>query len=120
MKISKLSVLFILLLMVACGPIILAPVTQADVERGKNRYKDLTVSDLEKGKALCEKMCVSCHKMKSPKSKTEKQWRQIIPSMARHAMKKAGGKVVIDDSSQVLIYKYLVTVGPLTKDKSIK
>ena len=132
MKIRKQMFIISLLVMTACGTakVATSPTTsaktpatpasdfsQADVERGAKRFSGLTMNDLTAGKALYEAKCSTCHKLKRPGSRSETEWKEIVPDMAKKADKKANSLVVtgpvIDAASQELILKYLITMGPL-------
>ena len=84
--------------------------TNADVERGKTTYPNLTLEAANAGKMNFEQQCSKCHGLKKPNSKTAEQWQKIVPGMAAKAEKKAG-KVVIDQATQESILHYLVAMA---------
>jgi len=98
------------LFLVSCGSTQLLAPAASDVARGAGKYPDLTLNQLNEGKLNYEKQCVSCHGLKKPASRTEEQWKSIVPRMAAKAQKKAG-KEVIDQATQQSILRYLVTMG---------
>ena len=55
------------LLLISCAGAKLATPTQSDVEYGKQKYPDLTLTDVNIGKANFEKLCTQCHGTKKPK-----------------------------------------------------
>lgn len=97
-----------MVVLAACGAS--KNLTQADADRGASRFPGLTLADLSKGKADCEKYCSTCHDLKKPKSETPEAWQKIVPGMAKRAEKQAG-KVVIDEQAQQSILKYLITMS---------
>lgn len=99
-----------ILFLVSCGSTKLLTPTAADVERGKNKIPDLTMEALNKGKEDYQLQCASCHGLKNPASRTEEEWKTVVPRMAAKARKKAG-KEVIDQAAQESILKYLVTMS---------
>ncbi len=98
------------ILLISCGGAKLMAPTETDLERGRKTYADLTMEDLNTGKANFEQQCSKCHKLKRPRSKNETQWRKIVPKMAAKARKKAG-REIIDPATQESILKYLVTMA---------
>ena len=107
----KKSFLFVIsLFMFACGSTKLLAPTEADVERGKQKYPGITLDGLATGKMNFEQQCSKCHKLKNPASRTEAQWQTIVPKMAVRANKKAGTEV-IDPIMQESILQYLVTMS---------
>lgn len=92
------------IILVACGTskIILS---QADVDRGAQKFPGLTLAELNQGKTDAEMYCSKCHQYKKPKSRTEEQWREIVPRMAK--MKNSE----IDTKTEQSILRYLVTMS---------
>jgi len=69
----------------------------------------LSQGDMDKGRALYQAKCTQCHAAKNPASKSEEQWRKIIPIMADKA--KSRGKKEINAEDQGIILAYLAAVG---------
>lgn len=91
-----------------------AALSQADADRGAQKFQGYTLADLNKGKSLYEGNCGNCHGLKNPSSRNEEQWRHEVKVMAPKANRKAGNDV-IGESEQELIVRYLVTMGALKK-----
>ena len=106
--------LFVLILS-ACSATLLIP-TQADVDRVGSKYSGYTLDELNKGKAIFETNCNKCHGLKSPTSRNEKKWTKIVPKMVKN-VKRISGKNKLDEKSQELLLKYLITMSlvPSTK-----
>ncbi len=77
--------------------------TQADVDRNKAIFSNLTVEELIQGKAHYEKSCGSCHKLYSPKDESAVEWKKIVPPMAK--------KAKIDAKTEDLILKYVISMS---------
>lgn len=101
---KKLVVPILLLALVACGTSKMA-LTQADADRGAQKFSGLTLADLNQGKTDAETFCAKCHQYKKPQTRTEEQWREIVPRMA----KKNGSN--IDAKTEKSILAYLVTMS---------
>ncbi len=76
---------------------------QADVDRNKAIFSNLTVEELIQGKAHYEKSCGSCHKLYSPTSESALAWKKIVPPMSR--------KAKIDAKTEDLILKYVISMS---------
>jgi cytochrome c5 len=90
--------------------------SQADADRGAVKYPGYTLADLTKGKSIYEANCGTCHNLKSPGSRDEKNWIHEVNDMVPKVNKKAGTQV-LGDAEKDLILKYLVTMGPLNTGK---
>ena len=106
------KVLFILsaIIFISCASTKITTPTDADVQRGKATYPDLTMEAVNTGKMHFEQQCANCHKLKNPASKTTEQWKKTVPRMAAKAEKKAG-KMVIDQPTQESILRYLAAMA---------
>jgi len=82
--------------------------TQTDVDRMSAQIDGLSLADLTEGKALYDAHCGSCHPKKAPSSKTEKEWRKIVPYMSNKVNKKKG--LVIGEDEQEKILRYVLTM----------
>lgn len=60
---------------------------------------------IEEGHKLYEMHCGKCHDLKAPSSRTESQWKEIVPIMVGKANKKVD---TIDETSQAKIMDYLL------------
>jgi len=98
-----------LLVMAACSTTKLVQPTQADVDRGVQKYSSLTLADLNQGKAIYERECNLCHGLKNPGSKNEDQWKKIVPKMVQKANSKKG-KIAIDQKTEETLLQYLITM----------
>ena len=77
--------------------------TQADVDRNKVVFSNLTLDELVQGKAHYEKSCGSCHKLYSPTSESAVGWKKIVPPMAK--------KAKVDAKTEDLILKYVISLS---------
>ena len=102
---KKLLIPALLLGLVACGTSKVASLSQADADRGAQKFPGLTLSDLNAGKTNFETYCGKCHALKKPQTRTEDQWREVVPRMA----KKPGSN--IDAKTEQSILAYMVTMG---------
>lgn len=102
---KKLFIPLLLLGLVACGTSKKLGLTQADADRGAQKFSGLTLADLNAGKSNFETHCAKCHGLKKPQSRTEEQWREIVPRMA----KKNGSN--IDAQTEKSILAYVVTMS---------
>jgi mono/diheme cytochrome c family protein len=91
------------------------PGTQSDVDRASTTFPGITLEDLSRGASLYEVKCSSCHGLKKPGSRTEAQWREIVPRMAKKANKQ---RQEIDPNAQEDILKYLITMSSAPTDKA--
>ncbi len=107
---KKSMLLLTSVIVMSCGSVKLMAPTQADVERGSSKYPGLTLEALNAGKINYEKHCSTCHGLKKPRTRTEDQWKSIVPKMAARAQKKAGNEV-IDAAAQESILLYLGTMS---------
>jgi hypothetical protein len=110
----KIVFVFILIsVFTACTVKLIAP-AQSDVDRVSSKYPGYSLAELNTDKALYESTCSRCHRLKSPTARSEGKWDKIVPKMIARLNKKEG-KEVIDAKQQESILKYLVTMGPATK-----
>ena len=95
--------------LMACGTYKSLTPSEADVDRGKQKYPDLTISELNLGKALFETKCGKCHSLKRPFKVSVADVQKIMPKMA----KKAG----LTKESSDMVLRYLITMksAPTTK-----
>ncbi len=100
----------LLMVLAACSTVKLVQPTQADAERGAQKFSNLTLADLSQGKATYEQNCNLCHGLKNPASKNEDQWKKIVPNMVAKVNKKKG-KVAIDQKSEEILFQYLITMS---------
>ncbi|MNV05344.1 hypothetical protein D3C71_956770 [compost metagenome] len=115
-----------LLLVVACTAILVACGTaknsgakvesmpsQADVERVQAKFPGYSLTDLNDGKKLFEANCAMCHGLKKPASRTEEQWKTIVPRMVKKANGKNGN--TLDAAGEEKILRYVITMGSAPK-----
>lgn len=103
---KKLLYAFFILFATACTAGKLISPTQADADRGSQKFQGYTLSELNQGKAIYEGHCNKCHHYKVPQSRDETKWDQVIPDMAR--------KAKLDASEESLVLKYVVTMSSST------
>src|SRR5688572_16762981 len=104
---NKFLILSCCLAIAACSAKLTGP-SQADADRGKSTYSDITVEKLNKGKLLVETHCGTCHPVKSPDSRTVTQWNTIVPEMVAKVNKKAM-TTELDAEEERLILMYVTT-----------
>lgn len=91
----------------ACGaPKTTVTVGQSQIDKVKHLYPDYTLADFNSGKTAYETSCKSCHPLKDPGSKTEQEWKVIVPKMVEKANKKTEN---ISPATKESIERYLVT-----------
>ncbi len=114
---KSISIFSLALLLAACGSKMME-LSNADAERGAVKFPGLTVAALTQGKTHYETHCQSCHGLYSPASRTEPQWRGIVPNMVIKANKKMGKMgMPIDSAVQESILRYVVTMSSAPKSK---
>lgn len=113
MKTSLLLLSLISLL--ACHTLVLIEPAQADVDRMKNKYPDLSLDELKQGKQNFERYCGNCHKHKNPNSRSEKQWSKIVPQMCQKVNKRNNN--VLDEKAQQGILRYVLSVRGAPKKR---
>lgn len=110
MKRSFVAIVGFMLILAACGSVKLIQPSQADVDRGTQKYSNLTLADLNQGKAIYERECNLCHGLKAPVSKNEDQWKKIVPKMVQKVNRKKGS-IAIDPKSEEILLQYLITMS---------
>ncbi|MFH1121605.1 MAG: c-type cytochrome [Bacteroidota bacterium] len=98
------------IMLVACGTTKLIQPTQADAERGGQKFSNLSLDQLVQGKALYEQNCALCHGLKKPGSRNEAQWNKIVPAMSAKVNRKKGEGTLSSEKQDILM-RYLVTMG---------
>ena len=96
------------LVLISCAVKLVTP-TQTDVERVQSKYPNYTLEELNQGKAMYEKHCAECHKLKNPTKFSEEKWKKIVPEMVEKANKKHPNN--IDAQTEDLILKYVITMN---------
>jgi len=96
----------------ACSAKLVTPM-QEDADRVKPKYPDITLTELTEGKALFEQYCGTCHGYKKPRSRSEEEWKNIVPKMVRKVNKKQPD--AIDSAEQKKILKYVITMKDAPK-----
>jgi cytochrome c len=104
----KTFIVLSVIIFAACSPKVYVP-SDTDAIRGSEKFPGVTVAELNEGKALYEQKCTICHQAMKLTSKTEEQWRKIVPDMAARYEK--SGKGVISMAEQDKILKYILVMG---------
>ena len=106
----KLITIFSMSLLAGCvaTKVVMAP-QQSDVDRMATKYPGYTLTQLNEGKTNYELYCQACHDLKKPSNWKEQEWVEIVPDMVKKSNRKK--KTSINDKTQDLILKYLVTMG---------
>lgn len=94
----------------ACGGSRMAMPNENNVAWAAQKYPGTTLADLKEGRSLYETNCGKCHVLKAPNSRTEEQWNNIVPIMARKAK-------ITGVREENLILRYVVTMGAATSNK---
>ena len=89
--------------------ILISP-TQNDAGRGRQKFPDLTLAELNQGKIFFENNCNKCHGEKISFKVSEKHLYKVVPRMAKK-------KAKVDDKTEALILKYLVTMHSAQRGK---
>ena len=111
---QKNTLLLFTILLTGCFSAKLITPSQNDVERVQVKFPNYTLSDLNHGKALFEQNCGKCHGLKNPASRSEEQWKQIVPRMSKKVNRKTE---ILDAKAQEDILRYLITMSTATKVK---
>lgn len=88
----------------------LKELSQADADRGKQKFPAVTLASLNEGKSIYQLHCNKCHGLKKPSSANEAKWNKLVPIMVTKLNKKEG-KEVIDAKQQEILLQYLITMG---------
>lgn len=102
--ISMASIAVAVALTASCGSSKNAPT--ANLQAAQAKFPGYTLAEYTAGQALYTENCGRCHPAYAPSSRTEEQWGVWVPKMVPKANKKAGS-VVIDETGQDLILKFL-------------
>lgn len=106
---KKIGIIFSLtILLYSCSTSKLFIPTQATVDGVKTKYPNITLAELNKGKALYEQKCTICHGIKTPQSRTEEQWTPIVYEMTQMANK---DEIKIKPAEEEAILKYLISMS---------
>ncbi|PWT75226.1 MAG: hypothetical protein C5B59_09345 [Bacteroidetes bacterium] len=100
---KKTIIVFAFALIAACAPVKLLQPTQADADRGSQKFPGFSLSELNEGKSIYEAHCNKCHRFKVPESRDEMKWDMVIPKMAK--------KAKLDSVQESLVLKYVVTMS---------
>jgi len=105
---KKLFIFLFLCTSASCSVKLITP-SQTDADRGAVLYPGYSLSDLNAGKALFEKTCSTCHRLKNPASRSAEKWKKIVPKMIAKLNKKQG-KRSLSDAEEESILRYLITM----------
>ncbi|MDP4130557.1 MAG: hypothetical protein Q8918_12815 [Bacteroidota bacterium] len=95
--------IFSIVFTTACTATKLITPSQADADRGSQKFQGYSLSQLDQGKAIYESHCNKCHRYKVPQSRDETKWDMVIPKMAK--------KAKLNSSEEDLVLKYVVTMS---------
>ncbi len=101
--------LSIIVFALSCTTLKLAEPTEADVEKGKNTFSNLTLEDLKEGKKLYESHCNLCHKLYNPQALNDEEWKKIVPPMVKKVNKKIGQQVLSSQEEEKIL-KYILVI----------
>ncbi|GAB4447030.1 MAG: hypothetical protein OHK0036_00710 [Bacteroidia bacterium] len=95
-------------IIIGCAAQKLAEPTEADVERGKSKFSNITLDELKEGKKLYETNCNLCHKLYNPVSQSEEEWKKVIPPMVKKVNKKTGQTTLTAQDEEKILHFILV------------
>ncbi len=95
-------------IIIGCAAQKLAEPTEADAERGKSKFNNITLAELKEGKKLYETNCNLCHKLYNPASQSEEEWKKIIPPMVKKVNKKTGQTTLTPQDEEKILHYILV------------
>lgn len=84
--------------------------SQADVDRMSTKYPGYTLAELTQGKQLYQDNCQTCHNLKSPRSRDEAGWKEIVPDMVKRVNNQPTPSH-LDAKAEEAILRYLVTMS---------
>ena len=96
-------------LLFSCSPLILVQPSENDAARASQKFPGTTLEELNQGKTFFEANCSKCHSLKKPFKVSEEKLNSIVPKMAK--------KAKLDDKTENLILKYLVTMNSVQNKK---
>jgi hypothetical protein len=103
-------ILFAMLVgIVACSKSKLIAPTQADVDAAKMYYPDMTLAQLELGRATYQSNCNLCHELFKPSQFSEDKWVEVVPGMVE-AVNNKYGSTEIDNKEQEALLRYVLTM----------
>ena len=113
MNLRNFILLALITFLTACSVKLLTP-KQSDVDRVSDKFPGYSLMELKEGKEMFKDNCSKCHRLKDPQSKTEAEWREIVPKMVARAQKKS---ITITEKEQDAILKYLITMSTAERKK---
>jgi cytochrome c5 len=102
-----------LVFVAACSAAKMIPPVQADADRGKSTFADLTLAQLTEGQQVYMTSCNKCHPYKKPGSRTAEDWKEVIPEMTVKANHKLGN--VIDAAHEEALLRYVTVMAKPAK-----
>ena len=111
---KKIALLLFTILFAGCFSAKLIVPSQNDIDRVQVKFPNYTLSELNHGKALFEQNCGKCHGLKNPSSRSEDEWKQIVPRMSKKVNRKTE---ILDAKAQEDILRYLITMSTAPKAK---
>jgi hypothetical protein len=101
------------LFLASCAATKVITPTEADAKRGAEKYPGYTLTELNNDKKVYEQKCSTCHRTKSPTSKSAEKWPKVVTAMAGKARKSPDK--AISENDQTAITRYLVTMSSAGK-----
>jgi len=99
---KKVIVLVSFILLAACAAYKPLAPTQGDADRAAKTNPEITLTNLNEGKAIFEDKCHKCHSLKKPFHKSEEEIKAALPVMAKRAK--------LDSHQEELVLQYLLTI----------
>lgn len=90
-----------------------AALGEADAERGRLKFPEVTLERLQQGEAINQKFCSMCHGLKKQADFKAEALAHIVPEMVGKVNRKTGTES-ISPADQELLLQYLITTGPLS------
>jgi cytochrome c5 len=103
-----LNLLFVALLMAACAPKQFYAPNDLDIERGRTKFPNYTLVEMNRGKIVYSQNCGNCHAYKNPSKYSESEWNEIVPRMVKKANK---NDMLINKEEAELLRKFVITMS---------
>ncbi len=110
---KKYFFLLSLVFVVACGSSKMIIPSQTDVDRGKDNFPGLTLTELTDGQKVFTESCNACHPYKKPGKYSGAEWKEIIPRMTSKANHKL--PTAIDAAHEQALLRYVSVMATAPK-----
>ncbi len=103
-----LNLLFATLVLAACAPKQFYAPNDLDIERGRTKFPNYTLAEMNRGKIVYSQNCGNCHAYKNPSKYSESEWNEIVPRMVKKANK---NDMLINKEEAELLRKFVITMS---------